>query len=267
MKMLVKVSIFIFLVIGSICLSSTLERVLVTKVIDGDTVYVLFDNGEECKVRLIGVDCPEITNGKDEYYGKEAAEFTTQEILNKTVYLQKDVSETDMYERLLRYIWLVDTQDFSDTNAQKYMFNAVLVSKGYAKAAEYKPDTKYAALFSLLEAQAKAAQIGIWQPQLPQQSKTATQNIEVLEYSSSVKRGGTAYVKIKGIPGTRYNCSVKYKSGYSSAAGLGVKTADDKGYVSWSWKIGSSTTQGSWPIIITNLSNSSDTVTINFYVY
>ena len=117
------------------------------------------------------------------------------------------------------------------------------------------------------EAQAKAAQIGIWQPQLPQQSKTATQNIEVLEYSSSVKRGGTAYVKIKGIPGTRYNCSVKYKSGYSSAAGLGVKTADDKGYVSWSWKIGSSTTQGSWPIIITNLSNSSDTVTINFYVY
>jgi len=44
---------------------------------------------------------------------------------------------------------------------------------------------------------------------------------------------------------------VRYKSGPSKAQGLGPKTADAGGDVSWSWKVGTNTTPGAWPVTIT----------------
>ena len=69
-----------------------LEEAYVTKVIDGDTIWALI-NGNEEKIRLIGIDCPEYTK-EIEAYGKEATEFTTEKLLNKTIYLQKDITNT-----------------------------------------------------------------------------------------------------------------------------------------------------------------------------
>jgi hypothetical protein len=44
---------------------------------------------------------------------------------------------------------------------------------------------------------------------------------------------------------------VRYKSGPSTAAGLIPKTTDANGDVAWSWKVGTRTTPGSWPVTIT----------------
>ena len=51
----------------------------------------------------------------------------------------------------------------------------------------------------------------------------------------------------------RASCSivVTYKSGRSTAAGLTTKTASSVGRVSWTWKVGSRTTPGSWPVRVT----------------
>ena len=73
--------------------SLILTEAFVTKVIDGDTIWVKINN-EEKKVRFIGINCPEYTS-KIEPYGKEATQYTTDNLLGKTIYLQKDVSETD----------------------------------------------------------------------------------------------------------------------------------------------------------------------------
>src|SRR5690606_8670639 len=74
---------------------------VVSRVIDGDTVEL----SDGRKVRLIGVNTPESTT-RTERFGKEASAYTTSKLEGQKVYLQKDVSETDRYGRLLRLVWL-----------------------------------------------------------------------------------------------------------------------------------------------------------------
>ena len=74
--------------------SLNLEEAYVTKVVDGDTIWVEIGN-ENKKVRFIGLDCPEYTK-EIEPYGKEATQYTCENLLNTTVYLQKDVTGNDI---------------------------------------------------------------------------------------------------------------------------------------------------------------------------
>ena len=62
--------------------------------------------------------------------------------------------------------------------------------------------------------------------------------------------GEYASIKIQGWPNTEYSIKVKYNSGYSEASGLYRKTSDNNGYVSWSWKVGTRTASGKYPITI-----------------
>jgi hypothetical protein len=64
-------------------------------------------------------------------------------------------------------------------------------------------------------------------------------------------RGLNATLQVKTDPNTSCSIVVNYKSGPSTAAGLGAKTSDGAGNVSWTWKVGGNTTPGSWPITVT----------------
>lgn len=140
----------------------SLAEATVTKIVDGDTIWVNI-NGKEEKVRLIGIDCPEYTK-EIEPYGKEATEFTTNALLGKTVYLQKDVSDTDSYDRLLRYIWTEDiTQNIDNPNILDYLFNYTLVKEGLAESNYYKPDVSYQKFLETAETEAKESKKGMWQ--------------------------------------------------------------------------------------------------------
>lgn len=77
----------------------------------------------------------------------------------------------------------------------------------------------------------------------------------VVSLTKTVSRGGTARITIQGKPDTNYSITVQYSSGYSTAAGLYPKRSDADGYVSWSWRVGTNTTRGEWPIIIREGSN------------
>ena len=68
----------------------------VTQVIDGDTIRV--EGGY--KVRYIGIDTPEM----GEAFGMEAWQANRKLVEGKKVRLERDVSETDKYGRLLRYV-------------------------------------------------------------------------------------------------------------------------------------------------------------------
>ncbi len=126
------------------------EAVLVTRVVDGDTVEL--ESGE--KVRYIGINTPEtVAPGKGvECYGKNASEKNVELVEGKVVYLEMDVSDEDRYDRLLRYVYLADGQ----------MVNELLVAEGYANASSYPPDVKYQDLFAAAEAAARAAGVGLW---------------------------------------------------------------------------------------------------------
>ena len=66
-----------------------LTKAKVTKIVDGDTIWVDIE-GKSYKVRFIGINCPEYTK-EIEPFGKEATEFTTQYLEDKTIYLQKSL--------------------------------------------------------------------------------------------------------------------------------------------------------------------------------
>jgi len=150
--------------------------VTVTRVIDGDTIEVEM-RGETYKVRLIGINTPESTT-KIEPYGKEASNFTKSQLLGKKVYLEKDVSETDKYGRLLRYVWLKKPSEPTDSEIRTKMFNAILVLEGYAQAATYPPDVKYAEYFAKYEAEARENNRGLW----ALEEKTEPQNLDRIVY-------------------------------------------------------------------------------------
>jgi micrococcal nuclease len=134
---------------------------LVTRVVDGDTVYVRLAGGRTEKVRLIGVDAPEST-GKVEPYGKKAAAYTKRRLSGRSVYLELDVGERDKYGRLLAYVWLSPPETGSDDEVRSKMFNAELLLAGMAQVMTVPPNVKYADLFAKLQEEAREEGKGLW---------------------------------------------------------------------------------------------------------
>ncbi len=124
----------------------------VSRVVDGDTIIVRL-NGKEERVRYIGVNAPESVDPRRavQPLGKNASEVNRRLVEGKTVCLEKDVSETDRYSRLLRYVWLGDT-----------LVNAELVRLGYAQAVSYPPDLKRQAFLRQTEREARDMHRGLW---------------------------------------------------------------------------------------------------------
>jgi micrococcal nuclease len=138
--------------------SMGLVAATVSRVIDGDT----FELSDGSKVRLVGVNTPESTN-RHEQYGKEASNYTKTKLEGKNIWLQKDVSETDRYGRLLRIVWLaVPTSDSDENEIRSKMFNADLVINGYAEPSTYPPDVKYSDYFVKFAREARSNKTGLW---------------------------------------------------------------------------------------------------------
>lgn len=101
-------------------------------------------------MRYIGIDTPEIYPDAEDF-GIEAREANRRLVEGKKVRLEKDVSETDKYGRMLRYVYVDDI-----------FVNAELVKEGLAEAKAYPPDTKYQDYLEQMEAEARKAGRGIW---------------------------------------------------------------------------------------------------------
>lgn len=141
-------SILLLLVIPLLLLPPTAcnERqttVKVTGVIDGDTIII--QGGY--RVRYIGIDTPE----KDQPYYEKAGQINRDLVHNKTVRLERDITDKDRYGRLLRYVYIEDT-----------FVNAEIVKRGYAYAKAYPPDIKYQVYLEAMEREAKLSKRGMW---------------------------------------------------------------------------------------------------------
>lgn len=145
---------------------NSFQKATVAKNIDGDTIHVNI-NGQIYKLRMIGVDTPETKHPRKpvQYFGKEASAFTATALpVGATVWLQKDVSNTDKYGRLLRYVWTKQPATDNPTEAEitANMHNAVLVANGYGAPSTYPPDVKYSDLFNRLSQNARNGRWGLW---------------------------------------------------------------------------------------------------------
>jgi len=124
----------------------------VTRVIDGDTIEVSI-GGRTMTVRYIGIDTPEtVAPGQSVgCYGPEASARNKALVDGKTVELEQDVSETDRFGRLLRYVYVGDE-----------MVNEVLVLGGYAQVSTFPPDVRNADRFLAAQQVAQDADRGLW---------------------------------------------------------------------------------------------------------
>lgn len=98
----------------------------------------------------------------------------------------------------------------------------------------------------------------------PASKQTRASGIEIIEYTDVIGRGEYASIEIKGRPNTDYTCEVRYKTQMSTAKGLGEKTSDSEGYVSWSWKVGTNTSLDYRPTI--TISGGGDSIRVQFKV-
>jgi micrococcal nuclease len=121
------------------------ETARVISVVDGDTIDVQFADGRRETVRYIGVNT---TERGETCYG-EGRDANARLVEGQNVRLVRDISETDRFGRLLRYVYVGST-----------FVNAQLVVDGWAEAVEYRPDTRFASYFADLERQAQAVNAG-----------------------------------------------------------------------------------------------------------
>ena len=129
------------------------ESAIVTRVIDGDTVEVNI-NGKLRSVRYIGIDTPETKHPSKsaECFGPEASRFNEELVSGQQVLLENDVTNTDRYGRLLRYLWIEGVG----------LVNQILVESGHARVSTYPPDVKYETLLTESENAARATGNGLW---------------------------------------------------------------------------------------------------------
>ncbi|PIN94538.1 hypothetical protein COU53_03250 [Candidatus Pacearchaeota archaeon CG10_big_fil_rev_8_21_14_0_10_30_48] len=123
LSILAVIILFLFLIFLISDQNLSNENVLVTKIIDGDTVIV--QGGET--IRLLGIDCDE--RGKECYTG--AKNRIEEILLNQEVILEKESEDKDIYGRSLRYIFL---------NGEN--INSKMVKEGYC-VARFPQESKY----------------------------------------------------------------------------------------------------------------------------
>lgn len=139
--------------------SGPTETATVLRVVDGDTIVVDRGRGAE-KVRYIGVDTPETVHPSRpvEFMGREASAANRAMVEGRRVVLERDVSDTDRYGRLLRYVWVQDGQEPGGW----LLVNLALVARGFAQVVTYPPDVRYVDRYLEAQRSAREQGAGLW---------------------------------------------------------------------------------------------------------
>jgi len=143
-----------------------LQPASVERVVDGDTIIVHTSEGRRTRVRLIGIDTPELhpsdklrrdaqRSGKDvaaiQALGARASEFTKKYLGGRAIQLEHDVTALDRYGRRLAYVWVGDE-----------LYNLVIVRDGYAGLMTIPPNVRYADVLAACHRSARDARRGLW---------------------------------------------------------------------------------------------------------
>jgi micrococcal nuclease len=139
----------------------------VTRVIDGDTVEVELANGTEEKIRLIGVDTPEVYSDvtPDEFgipdteagrscldaWGDRASDYAKRQLEGKTVRIAPDenLDRRGYYGRLLAYVYVDGAS-----------FNRALIATGHARV--FESDFTLREEYEAIQRGARTNRTGVW---------------------------------------------------------------------------------------------------------
>jgi micrococcal nuclease len=137
---------------------------VVSHISDGDTIVVRpATGGPETKVRLIGVDTPELhsaTGDGSDYWAREATRYTAAKADGRPVTLRLEPRTRDKYQRLLAYVYVGDSDNLN--------LDLVRDGQGYA---DRRFSHSMRSQFEQAEAEARRRGRGLWkdvtEPQMP----------------------------------------------------------------------------------------------------
>ena len=123
----------------------------VTQVVSGQTVeVVLIGSSEATKVRIIGIDAPDLRQSP---WGEAAKKKLSELVVGLPVKLELESEERDRYNRLNAHIW----QDETLVSQQLVESGCVLANDSY--------EHKYSKLLMESREYARLMGYGIWNPQ------------------------------------------------------------------------------------------------------
>ena len=138
----------------------------VVRVVDGDTLVVRLADGRSTRVRMIGIDTPEMhpsdkltrdaqRSSQDaaaiQALGAKASAFTKKHLTGRKVEMERDATALDRYGRTLAYVWVGDE-----------LYNLVIVREGYAGLLTMPPNVKYADTLAACHRAAREGRRGLW---------------------------------------------------------------------------------------------------------
>lgn len=133
--------------------------VRVSYVYDGDTIAVTPPaGGDQVRVRLLGVDAPEVAHAQDgslaQAYGEEAKNALALRLpIGSLVRLETDRQRYDRYGRTLAYVW----------DRQGRMVNEWLLDNGWAREKHYRPNLRYRGRLRKAQQRARSRALGLWE--------------------------------------------------------------------------------------------------------
>ncbi len=185
-KLLIVLILVLFLVSGCIQEPTSRKRILesakVIRVVDGDTIKL--ENGDT--IRLLHINTAE--KGEECY---EEAKIRLEElVLNKTIWLERDMQNLDQYDRKLRYIFLEYNTDPENYDG---FVNLIIIEEGLAALLIIEPNMKYKEIFEFAIEKAEGCLF-------EKSSFSGCFSIEEFNYDpedSDCKNPNEEYVKIK----------------------------------------------------------------------
>lgn len=151
-------SAFVFLLVFSVpsCATPRTEEGKVTRVADGDTLTLVTRTGTKLKVRLYGIDAPEIRHKMlpGQPYGKEAKAKLTELALGRRVTVE--IVDIDTHKRMVGIV----RRSGAD-------INLAMVRSGYAWAYRRYLSAPYASEYIAAEKEARSRRLGLWKQANP----------------------------------------------------------------------------------------------------
>jgi micrococcal nuclease len=142
--------------VSSLPANRTLNGV-VQKVADGDTVTLFTLEGTKLRVRLFGIDAPEVSHGRKpgQPFAEQAQQALEMKLLGKAVTLE--VVEVDRHRRIVGIL-----------RSGSQNINRQMVQEGWAWAYRQYLKGPHASEFISTENEARLRRLGLWKQHNPQ---------------------------------------------------------------------------------------------------